>query len=122
MLDFFSHALELGAPKYPFEGPIFELACTQHGKLVKQMLELGLKPTSEKSAGSSKKMLSLACEKGDFDAANALLQHGYDVNYNDGSAKAALPAACEGGNFELARFLLKNGANVSKKKTNVISI
>ena len=59
--------------------------------------------------------LSIACQCGNIDVAEVLLDHGANVNHEDCEMQTPLLAACVAGHIEIVRLLLNRGANIDAR-------
>lgn len=55
--------------------------------------------------------LSMACNRGNFDAVKLLLQHGAEINYQDKDGRRSPIMMLSAGDVEIARYLVDKGAD-----------
>ena len=113
--------LEAGKIDWPF-GDLKTIECSNHNAAGKQMLADRVKAWSQDQQGIVNNAFVYACMHGRIDAAQALLDHGAEINVVPGGfdyAGTGLHYAALNGHRAMVEFLLAHGADRDIKDTKV---
>jgi uncharacterized protein len=89
-----------------------------HTELVKSLLTAGADPNIASNNPFKVTPLHSACAISNYDAAEALIKHGADVNAKQMQGVTALHSACHTGQTRLAQLLIDNGADINAAMDN----